>query len=94
MFRTGKWRSFSNYPYISILPNTNKKVVASGAVNILTADFKEYEITLLDNTHLKEITVKTVKNYDDAKKELEYFAKTLSVEITKYAPKGAIYINR
>lgn len=92
MFRTGKWRSMLKYPYITIIPSTNKKVVAAATVNILTADFKEYEITLLDNTHLKQIIVKTVAKLEDAKKDLDYFAKVLDVEITRYAPKGGIYI--
>ena len=93
--RFGKWKSYKNYPYLSILRSQKKTALRWGGYE-QTGKYSEveYEIYLLNKTHLRRIMVGTYDDEDKANKKAQELAGALGMEMVRYNPAGSKRIRR
>jgi hypothetical protein len=85
--KQGKWNSYANYPYMTILRKNMVTTIHSRG-NVASSTSKElvYDITLLDKTHRKKLVIKRMKDKDKTLAEAEVLAQQLGVEYANYNP--------
>ena len=85
--KQGKWNSYTNYPYVTILRKNMVTTIHSRG-NVASTSTKElvYDITLLDKTHRKKLAIKRMKDKDEALAEAKVLAQKLGVEYADYNP--------
>jgi len=84
--KTGKWKSFSSYPFLAVLSSTVSKTTSSKGQTALTTKDKYFDLCLLTKTHRKKIFVKRHENMESAISDARLLANELEVEYTKYTP--------
>lgn len=85
--KQGKWNSYANYPYVTLLRKNMVTTIHSRG-NVASTISKElvYDITLLDKTHRKKLVIKRMKDNDKALAEAHVLAQQLGVEFAYYNP--------
>lgn len=87
LIKQGKWNSYANYPYVTLL-RKNMVTTTHSPGNVASTTSKElvYDITLLDKTHRKKLVIKRMKDNDKALAEAHVLAQQLGVEFAYYNP--------
>ena len=84
--KKGIWKSYINFPFLTILTVTEKETGYSRGQVEFTSKKKVYRICLLNKTHREKIILKNLKNKDQAINYASEMVERLEVEQTIYNP--------
>lgn len=82
----GKWKSIDEYPYLTILEVTEKRVTRSLSNSGFATRNMVFRVTLLNHNHYKKLLLKQLKDRDKAHELAEELARGLEIEKVIYSP--------
>ncbi|MEM9023775.1 MAG: hypothetical protein AAGB22_08530, partial [Bacteroidota bacterium] len=93
VYRQGKWRSIKRYRQVTMLRKT-RSYESGGTlvmpiiffVNSSKVDQLYFDIVLLDDTHLRKITVASYEDREAALAEVKLLAAQLGIRVTRFRP--------
>lgn len=86
--KQGKWKSLSDWTYITLLKNiTQTAVFSMSNRQTLTPSELFYDITIFDSSYRKKMAIKRLKSKEDAIKDLKELSSILNLSIVRYPPK-------
>ena len=87
-YGAGKWKSYKDYPYISLLSaNMVEKTYGGRTLKAVSTKERYYEIYLLGENHLKKILLISQNDKEKAIKDFEFYADKLNLKKVNYKPK-------
>ncbi|WP_299781616.1 hypothetical protein [uncultured Formosa sp.] len=84
--KIGFWKSFKEYPFISVLHFNQKSVSYSRTAIPFHEKKKIYRICLLNATHSERLKIKDFSDFKSASSEAKRIEKTTSLERVVYNP--------
>lgn len=84
----GKWQSYKDFPFISILKNDVVDTIYGGRTNISTSIKNSFFLLcLLSQDHRARIVLNSYKDKTQALKEFDKYSEILDLEKAEYSPK-------
>jgi len=86
-FRFGKWNSYDNYPFISLISSDIVETTYGGRTNrSISVKSKYFILCLLSQSHRSKIVLKTYKDKTIALEDLEIYSQVLNLKKTVFNP--------
>lgn len=86
MIRSGKWRSLSDIPYVTVVFAEETSSIASQSNRTTEIKKVYFSVYLLNQTHRFKILAKHTTKKEEAVKFAEFLAEKLNIEFTVYNP--------
>ncbi|MFC7357078.1 hypothetical protein ACFQO1_05225 [Jejudonia soesokkakensis] len=84
--KTGDWKNFKYYPYLSLLTINQKQTTYSYTNAQNTTKFIVYRIYLLNKKHTEKILIREFRSKSKADKEIAELENELNLKIDVYSP--------
>ena len=84
--KKGEWKSFKDYPYITVLTITQKQTIRSLSNSASSTKKIVFQVHLLNETHWDKILISQSKSEENEIDYAESLAKDLGLEYVTYSP--------